>query len=335
MPVSIKDIARVADVSFSTVSRALNDSPRVNIETKTRIQRIAAEMGYAPSAVARSLVMRRTQMIGIVVTTITDLFFAEVIRAIEETALGYGHGVVLTNSRGQPERELEAIQSLRERRVDGIILVSGYCSKEDLCAELGIDIPLVIINRVRQERIGHSIEVDNVGGGRIATQHLLELGHRRIAYIAGPTREWDGNERQMGYEQALGTHGIPVDHAVVVRGGNEPAHGIVAVEQLLALPAPPTALFCYSDAVALGAMRAVRAAGMSVPQDMSVVGFDDISLAPFFEPPLTTVAQSIQEMGSKAVEMVLDLMEGKKVSESMLPSRLVIRESTSHPKRSA
>jgi LacI family repressor for deo operon, udp, cdd, tsx, nupC, and nupG len=332
MAVSIKDIARAADVSYSTVSRALNNSPRVRPETRQHIQQIAVEMGYLPSAVARSLVTRRTHTIGVVVSTITDLFFAEVIHAIEETALDYGYGVILANSGGEPQRELKAIRTVRERRVDGIILVSGCSSREDLCAEKGIDIPIVIINNVHQEHIGCSVEVDNLGGATEATQHLLALGHRRIAHIAGPRREWDSIERQSGYEQALRARGLPLDPTLTVQGDNRPEGGIEAMRRLLALPTPPTAVFCYNDATALGAMRAARSAGLRIPQDLSIVGFDDIELAPYLEPPLTTIAQPKREMGEKAVQMILDLLAGDQaVQDCVLPSRLVVRGSTTPP----
>ncbi len=334
MTISIKDIARVTNISYSTVSRALNNSPRVKLETREHIQRVAAEMGYLPSAVARSLVTRRTNTIGIVVTKITDLFFAEVIQGIEETALNSGQNVILTNSDGKPDRELAAIQNLRERRVDGIILVAACANQESkrrLFTSTGFDTPIVIINNVHREHIGHSIETDNMDGGRQASQHLLALGHRRIAYIAGPTTEWDGVERQSGYEQALHEAGLAIDPALIVRGDNRPAGGLKAMQQLLALAAPPTAVFCYNDATALGAMRAAHAAGLRIPQDLSIVGFDDIDLAPFLEPPLTTVAQAKREMGALAVQMVLDLLNDKSVQDCILPSRLVIRESTAPP----
>jgi DNA-binding LacI/PurR family transcriptional regulator len=333
MSVSIKDIAKAAKVSYSTVSRALNDSPRVKIETKERIQRIAAEMGYLPSAVARSLVTRRTTIIGVVVTTVTDLFFAEVIHAIEETALKHKYNVILANSGTEPHRELEAIRALQERRVDGIILVAACSSKEDLFAAKEIDIPVVIINNAHKEHIGYSVEIDNLGAGREATQHLLGLGHRRIAHIAGLAREWDSVERQSGYEQALRAYGLPVDPTLIVRGDSRPKGGIEAMQQLLGLPSRPTGVFCYNDVTALGAMRAARAAGLRIPQDLSVVGFDDIDLAPYLEPPLTTIAQPKREMGEKAVQMVLDLLAGDKlVEDCVLPSRLIVRGSTMPPR---
>ncbi len=332
MTVSIKDIAKVMNISYSTVSRALNNSPRVKLETRELIQRKAVEMGYLPSAIARSLVTRRTNTIGVVVTKITDLFFAEVIQGIEETAVNRGYSVILTNSDGKPDYELAAIQTLRERRVDGIILVAACASteaKQRLFASPEIETPIVIINNVHQQHVGYSIETDNLGGGRAATQHLLDLGHRRIAYIAGPSNEWDSVERQQGYEQALQGAGIPLDPMLIGRGTNFAQGGLTAMRQLLALPDPPTAVFCYNDVTALGAMRAAYAVGRRIPQDLSVVGFDDIALAPYFEPPLTTVAQAKREMGEKAVQMVLDLLAGAPVVEKwVLPSELIVREST-------
>lgn len=336
MTTSIKDIAKVMNISYSTVSRALNNSPRVKRETRELIQRQAAEMGYLPSAIARSLVTRRTNTIGIVVTKITDLFFAEVIQGIEETALSAGQNVILTNSDGQPDRELAAIQNLRGRRVDGIILVAACAdqeSKRRLFTSSGLDMPIVIINNVHREHIGYSIETDNVGGGQLATQHLLALGHRRIAHIAGPATEWDGAERQIGYEQALREAGLAVDPALVVCGDNRPEGGWQAMQTLLALPDQPTAVFCYNDATALGVLRAAHAAGLQIPQDLSVVGFDDIDLTAYFEPPLTTIAQAKREMGALAVQMVLDLLNSRTVEDCVLPSRLVLRESTAPLKR--
>jgi DNA-binding LacI/PurR family transcriptional regulator len=336
MAVSIKDIARVADVSYSTVSRALNDSPRVQAQTKARIQRIAAEMGYLPSAVARSLVTRRTNTLGIVVTTITDLFFAEVIHAIEETALKYSYSVILTNSGGYLARELAALRSLRERRVDGIILISG-CTDDTFCREEGVDTPIVIINNAHREHIGYSVEVDNAAGSREAVRHLLRLGHSRIAHISGPAREWDAVERLRGYEEALLAGGLAVDRELIVPGDNYPEGGIASMQHLLALPVRPTAVFCYNDATAIGAMRAARMAGLRIPQDVSIVGFDDIDLAPYLEPPLTTVAQPKHQMGETAVEMILTLLSGTQqpdqadraqVTDCVLPSQLIVREST-------
>lgn len=328
MTISIKDIAKAMNISYSTVSRALNDNPRISLKTRRQIQQKAAEMGYLPSAVARSLVTRRTHFIGVVVTTITDLFFAEVTQAIEETAEKSNYNVILVSSGGKPEHELEIIRALRERRVDGIILISPYIRKGNRFIGQETELPVVTVNKFYQEYIGYSVEVDNNSSSREATQHLLDLGHRRIAHIAGLAEEWDSIERQRGYQQALQAYGLPVDPALIVRSNGRSKGGMEAMQQLLALPTRPTAVFCYNDATALGAMRAAHVAGLHIPQDLSVVGFDDIDLAPYFEPALTTVAQSKREMGQKAVQMILSLLAGDNVEDCILPGRLIVREST-------
>jgi LacI family repressor for deo operon, udp, cdd, tsx, nupC, and nupG len=251
--------------------------------------------------------------------------------------LKHSYSVILTNSGGDLERELAALRSLRERRVDGIILISG-CTKDTLCAEEGIDTPIVIINNAHREHIGYSVEVDNAAGSREAVRHLLDLGHRRIAHIAGPAREWDAVERLRGYEEALQAGGLTVDQELIVPGDSRIEGGIASMEQLLALPQRPTAVFCYNDATAIGAMRAVRIAGLDIPGDLSIVGFDDIDMARYLEPPLTTVAQPKRQMGETAVEVILQLLsdtqqpdraDRAQVQDCVLPSRLVVRESTS------
>lgn len=327
--ISIKDIARIAGVNFSTVSRALNDSPRVNAATRARIQRIAAEMGYLPSAVARSLVTQRTRTLGVLVTTVTDPFSAQIVDTVAELAGGRGYSIILAKSSGDPQHELRALRELWERRVDAVIRVSG-CSDR---AGLGSDLPgapaIVTINDSRHEPGGCSVQVDNVAGGREATQHLLELGHRRIAYISGPDGASDSAKRQKGYEQALSAWGLTVNPDLIVAGSRWPQAAAESAIQLTAMHQAPTALFCYNDVTALGAISGIRAAGLRVPQDTSVVGFDDIGLAPFFDPPLTTIAQPVQALCETAVERVMGLIRGQAtVDDAVLPGQLIIREST-------
>jgi len=328
MPISIKDIARVANVSYSTVSRALADSPRVKPATRARIQRFAREMGYTPSAAARSLVTQRTMTIGIVATTMTDMFQAEVIQAIEHAALGCGYSVILTQSGFGSERELAEIQALRERRVDGIILISVRIGGVYAAILQGTNIPLVFINSCQTD-YGRSVRVDSLRGGREAVNHLLNLGHRRIGYITGPEEDWDNLARQEGYRVALEARGISVDPALIVQGDCRPGGGIRAMQQLLSLPEPPTGVFCYNDATALGVLRFLYSVGMRVPEDLSIIGFDNTDLSTYFEPPLTTIAQPTHELGQKAVEVVLAMLRGEDIGEAhLLPCELVVRQST-------
>jgi DNA-binding LacI/PurR family transcriptional regulator len=335
MTVSIKDIARTAGVSHSTVSRALGDSPLVSTQTKTRIQHLARDMGYSPDAQARSLVMGRTLTVGVVVTTITDPFIAEIVQGIEVTALDHGYSVILASSSAEPEREIAAVEMLRSKRVDGVIVASsrvGALYQEHL-NRLGV--PVVLINSHSEQagRYTFSIRVDNRHGGRLATLHLCQLGHRRIAYIAGAADHSDDVERLAGYRQALSEADITVDGALLIRGTGQVDGGQRALPELLAQEDRPTAAVCYNDMTAIGLMRAARSAGLSVPGDLSVVGFDDIPFASFTHPALTTIAQPKRRMGQQAVQMALELMgtEGLGVhdaSDVVVKGQLIVRESS-------
>jgi DNA-binding LacI/PurR family transcriptional regulator len=335
MPVSIKDIARAANVSHSTVSRALSDSPLVGAETKARIQRLARQMGYSPDAQARSLVMGRTQTIGVVVTTIADPFIAEVVQGIESTAHDRGYSVILSSSGSEPEREVAAVEMLHSKRVDGVIVTSsrvGALYQEHL-DRLGV--PIVLLNS-HSEQSGpytFSVSVDNRHGGYLASDHLVRLGHRRVAYLAGPADHSDDLERLAGYRQALARAGIAFDPALVVQGSGRTDGGERALPQLIEQDKPPTAVFCYNDVTAIGLLRAARRTGLRVPRDLAVVGFDDIPFAAYVRPSLTTVAQPIAHMGKRAIEMVLDLVadgeaEGTAVSNVVVRGKLVVRESS-------
>lgn len=337
--VSIKDIARVADVSHSTVSRALGDSPLVSSETKARIRRLAREMGYSPDAQARSLVKGRTQTIGVVVTTIIDPFIAEIVQAVERTARDHDYSVILASSNSEPERELAAVEMLHSKRVDGVIVTSsrvGALYQEHL-DRLGV--PVVLINS-HSKQMGpytFSVSVDNHHGGCLATEHLLQLGYKRIAYVSGPARHSDDEERQVGYRDALAAAGIPFDPSLVLQGNGRASGGERAWTQLLALEGAPDAAFCYNDLTAIGLMRAARKCGRVIPRDLALVGFDDIPFASYVQPSLTTVAQPKDEMGRQAVQMVLGLMASGEpgvpaVSDVIVQGRLIVRESTA-PRR--
>ncbi len=338
--ISIKDIAKVAGVSHSTVSRALRDSPLISAETKALIQRLAHEMGYSPDAGAQSLVRGRSQTVGVVVTTIADPFIAQVVQGIEDAAHKDGYTVILCNSHSDPEREIGAVEVLRSKRVDGVIVTSSRVGALYLEHLERIGVPVVLINNhnERSGRYTFSVSVDNRHGGYLATEHLLELGHRRIAYITGPADHSDDLDRLAGYRQALDDGRISFDPALVLQGTGRAGGGEQAVPMLMSLAERPTAVFCYNDMTAIGLMRAASAAGLSVPGDLAVVGFDDIPFASYVRPPLTTVAQLKVEMGRWAVEMALALMATKDLAEGEFSNRivkgqLVVRESTMATRR--
>ncbi len=334
MRVSIKDIAKAAGVSHSTVSRALSDSPLIKAETKARIQQLAQEMGYSPDAIARSLVTQRTHTVGVVVTTITDPFVAEVVQGIEDKAQENDYSVILASSASEPERELAAVEMLRAKRVDSLIVTSSRVGALYLEHLERFGVPVVLINNHNRQsgRYTFSVSVDNQHGGHLATAHLIQRGHRRIVYVSGPADHSDDAERLAGYRQALDESSITFDPTLVVHGNGRLDGGERALRTLAGLAEPPTAVFCYNDMTAIGLISAARQAGLSVPDDLAVVGFDDIPLAAHVYPSLTTVAQHQRDMGRQAMNMALALMAADDstmpFSDVVVKGRLIVRASS-------
>jgi DNA-binding LacI/PurR family transcriptional regulator len=330
---SIKDIARLARVSHPTVSRALQNSPLVNAKTAAKIRKIADEAGYRPSAVARGLVTRRTRTIGLVVTSVSDPFAAEVTLGIEQAANEHGYSVYLANSNAEPERERRMVQAFAEQRVDGIIVTSSRVGALYLPLLAEMMVPIVLLNDQYPGEFVHSVLIENVRGTRAAAEHLIELGHRRIAYVGDHSGYRSDTERLSGYNAALTTAGIAFDPGLAVAGDGRPEAAIEAVKRLLALDHPPTAICCYNDMTALGAMRAIHARGLSIPGDVSITGFDDLFFASYLQPPLTTVRQPMRRMGEMAMQNLLKLMSGEEsVALTRVESKLIVRESTEKAK---
>src|SRR3954451_16350194 len=311
MPVSIKDIARLAGVSHSTVSRALHKSPLIPPATAQRIQQIAQEQGYTASAIARSLVTRRTQAIGVVVTSIADPFNGDVVDGIEEVANQRGYSVILATSQADPDRELAVVRSCQERRVDGILVASSRVGALYVPILSELEVPIVLINNQHGDDFAYSIRIDNVHGMRLATGHLLELGHSRIAYVGDRFGLHSDEERFAGYCEALQARQIPLDEALIVRGNGKADGGAAALDRLLEGQSRPTAIACYNDMTALGLMRRAQELRISVPGELSVTGFDDIPFAALTGPPLTTVKQPRRDMGRQAMELLFALLNGE------------------------
>ena len=317
MSISIKDIARIAGVSHSTVSRALRDSPLVNADTAEAIRRIAADLGYTPSAIARGLVHGRTHSLGFVVSRIAHPFMAEVIEAVAARAQDRGYDLIVVGA-GDPQHEVAAVRMLRERRVDGILVQASRVGEQytSLLDEIGV--PIVLINNQAGGRTLYAVACDHEAGARLAVGHLLARGHTRIGHLPGPTGAAAAEERQRGWAAALRAAGLRADEALLApppATAWTPEEGVAQALDLLRRPAPPTALFCYNDIAAIGALRAARMTGRTVPSDLSIVGFDDILLAGFTDPPLTTVAQPKEALGRTAVEMMLALIEAKETGQ--------------------
>ncbi|MBN1936275.1 MAG: LacI family DNA-binding transcriptional regulator [Anaerolineae bacterium] len=326
MSISIKDIARRAGVSHSTVSRALTDSPLVNVETKARIRRLAHEMGYSPSAVARAMSTRRTGTVGVVVTSIADPFVAEVVRGIEETALDHGYSILLCNSNDDPDREIAAVRALREKWVDAVIVTASRVGS--FYAQLTeIHVPVVLINNQQPGEYSFSVRSDDFLGGRLVGGYLLGLGHRRIAYISGREAATSSQLRLVGCQDTLREAGVEIPAQWVVSGDGRPTGGEHAADLLFDQAPYPTAIFCYNDQTAMGVLCLLRARGLRVPQDVSIVGYDDIDAARYLDPPLTTIAQAKYELGQRAFEMVLALIQERQAQDVLLEPELVVRSS--------
>jgi DNA-binding LacI/PurR family transcriptional regulator len=334
---SIKDIARLAGVSHCTVSRALHHSPLISPKTAERIREIARRSGYVPNAVARSLVSRSTHTVGVVVTTIADPFIGEVVEGIESVAKERGYSVILANSNADPELEIKVVDSFSERRVDGILVAASRVGAFHGKRLAGTNVPVVLINNQRLHKgdlgaVAHSVGIDNVAATREIVWHLLELGHRRIAYIGDRMGYHSDAERFSGYRAMLKLAHQKVDPELVVQGDGKPEEGERAAMQLLQLANPPTAIFCYNDMTALGALRAAEVCGVGIPDKLSIAGFDDLFVASYTSPPLTTVRQPKQEMGRRAMSILLALLSGEEQeSQVKLPGELIIRGSTAPP----
>jgi len=332
-PVSIKEIARVARVSPSTVSRALRNSSLVNRETAERIRKLAAEMGYAPSAVARRLVTKPTYTIGVVVTTIADPFIAEVVSGIEEVANDHGYWVFLANCKADPEREVKVVHCFHERRVDGIVVAASRVGALHMPHLSQMKVPIVLINSQHPSEFAYSVMIDNITASREAVQYLIELGHRRIGYIGDRFGYQSDTERFAGYRQALELADLPLLPELIAHGDGKPEGGMWAMENLLALHERPTAVFCYNDMSALGALRVMRLHGLKVPDDLSLVGFDDLFIASYMQPPLTTVRQPKRQMGRMAMEILLNIFSGtKSATKIKVQGEVIVRESTAPPR---
>ena len=316
-------------MSHPTVSRALQNSPLVNPATAAKIRKIAEAAGYRPSAVARGLVTRRTRTVGLVVTTVADPFAGEVACGIEQAANDHGYAVFLANSNANPEHERKVVQALAERRVDGIIVTSSRVGSDYLPMLAQLNVPMVLVNDQYPGEFVHSVMIANEEGSRAATDHLIELGHRRIAYVGDRSGYQTDTERLKGYKQALAEAEIAFVAEFAVLGNGRPEGALAAVDWLLRSADPPTAVCCYNDMTALGAMRAIRARGLRVPEDVSVTGFDDLFFGEYLEPTLTTVRQPMRRMGEMAMENLLKLMSGEEsVAQVKVDAELIVRGST-------
>ena len=332
---SIQDIARAAGVSHTTVSRALRESPLISMGTRERIRRLAQDMGYTPNAIAQSLQTRRTSTIGLVVTSIDDPFLSDVVKGVEEVARVGGFSVILSATHNDPDQEMAIVETFHRRRVDGILVASSRITSKYRKRLGNIRVPTVLINSQAesQDELLHWVAVDDRVGAQLAVEHLLQLGHRSIGYLGVNCRPRSNQLRFQGYQNALLAAGMSYHNGwVVIAPGTEASdeEDVAAGQSLLPrlFDAGITAVFCYNDMVAIGALIACQEQSIAVPQALSVVGFDDIRMASYVSPPLTTIHQPKVELGHLAAEVMLDLLHNRPAKNHVLQPTLVIRFST-------
>lgn len=332
MAITINDIAKAANVSKATVSYVINNKPGVSEDTRQKILKIIEEMNYHPNAVARGLAGQKTEMIGMVIPDLTDMFFADIIRGVENCANQYNYTLNLCTTHADPERENAMADMFTSGRVDGVILMT-YHLKEDYLHQLkNRQIPFVIINNPISDPSLYTINVNNQDGAYKGTEYLIQSGHQRIAFIHGSLDSFDNEFRFLGYQKAMADYQLNISEEYIRVGHFNHSGGYTAAQEFMKLDQPPTAIFAANDHMALGVIKALKDLGYTVPGDVSVIGFDDIQAASFVEPGLTTIKQPTFEMGARAVEILMKLIQGEALQERkiLLETSFITRGTVTH-----
>jgi len=331
---TMKEIAKRAGVSIGTVSNVIAGRIAVSSRRRGRVLAAIEALKYQPNHVARSLKLRTTRMLGMVISDITNPFFPQLVRGAEDVALKHGYLLITLNTDDHVEREKEALSVLQERRVDGVLLVVAPNPSKDthIQAIVGSDIPIVCLDRIPEGMNVDSVAVDNVEGSRAAVQHLISLGHRRIAIITGPRGLRTAAERLQGYRQAMHEAGIPIYSEMIVEGNFRAESGYQRGRELLAGGSRPTSLFVCNSMMTLGLIKALAELGLECPRDIAVVTFDDLPMGEYFRPRLTVVAQPAYSIGYRGAELLIQRIEKKRLDPSVVKIRLstdlIIRESS-------
>ncbi|WP_053365181.1 LacI family DNA-binding transcriptional regulator [Bacillus sp. FJAT-27245] len=339
MGTTIKDIAKTAGVSVTTVSRALNGYSDVSEKTRKRIMDIAKELNYSPNTLARGLVMNVSKTIGLLVSGLNresekDQIILSILSGVNESVSEKEYDLILFNTNTSKQREKTYSQLCRERRVDGVIIQGIKKDDPYLKEVVESDIPCVLIDiPVHTENVGY-VTTDNVSGARKAVEHLINLGHQNIAMVNGHEQAFVSQKRIEGYMEALKEHGLPVNPEWVCNGQFKEETAFKEARNLLLQHPNITAIFCASDIMALGVLKAAKSLGLKVPEDVSVIGYDDIILASYSNPPLTTVSQNFFELGYQAAHLLLNMLEGKSEPQIVtMQTKLVIRDSAAKNRR--
>ncbi len=326
MATTIKDIARRTGVSHSTVSRALRNDPLISVATTRRIQQVAREMAYLPSAAARSLKTNRSLVLGVIVSSIDDPFFSEIVFGIESCAQEAGYSLFIAASQHDPSRVEKIIQTMMEQRTDGVIICSSSLNSNQNRQLLEYGFPIVVVNHQAAENFHYSIYHDDVDGSRQVTRHLVELGHTRIAYLGNSLSGRTTLDRLTGYQAEMMEHHLQILEGYIHHvPGSNPALGVDGAMHFLALPKPPTAIVCFNDMLAIGVLKGCQQEGVQVPQQMSITGFDNITFSAYTNPPLTTLDQPKRSIGAEAARLLLTLLNSNQENPSFQPQQITLK----------
>lgn len=320
-------VAKEAGVSSSTVSRILNGTAKVSEEKKALVNAVIAKLGFRPDPMARSLAGGKTMSIGVLTQFIDSPFYGEALRGIEDELRKAEYVPLFVSGNWNEAEERDRLMLLHERKVDGIIILTGRLSDKTI-KQIAQTIPLVVTGRSLQAPNVISIDFDNFEGARLAVKHLYGLGHEQIAFISGPLDHPDAQQRLDGYQYEMKALGIKASNRLIATGDFQETGGFVAMNALLQSRAPFTAVISGNDQMAYGARLALHRAALRVPEDISLVGFDDLPHSAFTLPPLTTVHQSVYEMGAMAAKAMLSMLNGSQPSKAVVAAELVVREST-------
>lgn len=328
MSVTIVDIANKIGVSYTTVSRALNGKKGVGEKTRKKIIEEAKRLGYQPNAIARGLVSKSTYTVGLIIPDITNPFFPEVARGVEDACREAGYNVFLCNSNWDNDQELSCLEALRQNRVDGIIINPNSLSNVEMLEKMGI--PVVYLNTRIDESISTYIGIDNVQGGQMATEHLIQCGYKRIGYMGGTIRSYSNNNRLKGYLNALEKYGMGRDNDLIINGKFETEFGYEGARKFFQLSNPPDAIFAANDLIALGVLQYAQEKGLKVPEEFGIIGFDDIYASSLPQIQLSTIAMPKTFLGKKALELLLDKIRSEEASSAqyVIKPKLVVRKTT-------
>ncbi|MCM3599199.1 catabolite control protein A [Robertmurraya korlensis] len=331
MNVTIYDVAREANVSMATVSRVVNGNPNVKPATRKKVLEVIERLGYRPNAVARGLASKKTTTVGVIIPDISNPFFAELARGIEDIATMYKYNIILSNSDQNKDKELHLLNTMLGKQVDGIVFMGGNISEEHVTEFKRSPAPIVLAGSLEDSEQVPSVNIDYEQATYDAVNTFIEKGHKRIAMVIGPFHEPINKEKKLvGYQKALEAAGIPVDEALVVEGDYTYDSGIEAFDKLIELPEKPTAIYVGSDEMAVGVVHGAQDKGYSVPDDFEVISSDNTRISLMVRPQLTTVIQPLYDIGAVAMRLLTKFMNKEKVSEHtvVLPHRIELRSST-------